>query len=289
MSPLPHVGAVVLSMGNRPNDLAVALRTLLAQESVHLDTVLVGNGWTPVGVDERVRTLSLPENVGIPQGRNVGAAEANGEFLLFYDDDAALPSPYVVKELVAALQGDPSAATAQPRAVDPHGLPSPRRWVPRLRVRKNDQGGVVAGLWEGVFLIRRAAFDAAGGWPGSFFYGHEGIELLWRVYDCGWHARYVPTVVVHHPATSPTRHAVYYRLNARNRVWVARRNLPLPCAVLHVMLWTLLTVLRVRRFRPLQVWFAGLWEGFTTSAGVARPMTWRTVARLARAGRPPVI
>lgn len=32
-------------------------------------------------------------------------------------------------------------------------------------------------------MLRRSVFDAAGGWPGTFFYAHEGIELAWRVWD----------------------------------------------------------------------------------------------------------
>jgi GT2 family glycosyltransferase len=289
MTPVPRVGAVLLSMGNRTTELAEALRTLAEQRDVELDTVLVGNGWEPVGVPSWVRTVHLSENVGVPEGRNVGAREARGDFLLFYDDDATLPTPDVLARLVTVLETHPGAAVAQPRAVDPTGLPSPRRWVPRLRVRDPDPGGVVAGLWEGVFLIRREAFEQAGGWPGSFFYGHEGIELLWQLYDAGWHARYAPEVLVNHPATSPTRHAVYYRMNARNRVWVARRNLPQPLATLHVLTWVLLTVARVRSVAPLRTWFAGLREGLTTDCGPRRTISWRTAVRLTWAGRPPVV
>src|ERR671911_2096526 len=94
------VGAVVLSMGDRREELETALRSLLAQEGVDLDVVLVGNGWQPQGLPEGVRAVHLPENVGIPQGRNVGAREARGEVLFFYDDDARLPTTDVLARLV---------------------------------------------------------------------------------------------------------------------------------------------------------------------------------------------
>jgi GT2 family glycosyltransferase len=289
MTSQPSVGAVLLSMGNRPVELAQALETLQAQRGVDLDVLVVGNGWEPTGLPAGVRSLHLEENVGIPEGRNIGAREVHGDLVLFYDDDAQLPGEDVLARLAAVLTTWPGAAIAQPRAVDPTGLPSPRRWVPRLRVGDPERGGVVAGVWEGVFLVRRDAFDQAGGWPGLFFYGHEGIELVWQLYDAGWHVRYAPEVKVHHPATSPTRHAVYYRMNARNRVWVARRNLPRPLAALHVATWVLLTVARVRSLAPLRTWFAGLREGLTTECGPRRPIRWRTVARLTLAGRPPVV
>lgn len=283
------VGAVVLSMGTRPADLARVLDSLLSQSGVDLDVVVVGNGWVPDGLPERVRSVALPSNVGVPEGRNVGAREVRGDVLFFVDDDAFLPEPTVASRLVAVLDTYPDAGLVQPRAVDPTGLPSPRRWVPRLRVGDPTRGGVVGGVWEGVFAIRRRAFTDAGGWPDEFFYAHEGIELVWRLYDAGWVARYAPEIVVNHPATSPTRHAPYYRMNARNRVWVARRNLPWPLAATYLAVWIGLTLLRIRGIGPLRVWFAGLWEGFRTPCGPRRPIRWRTVLRLTRAGRPPVL
>ena len=285
----PTVGAVVLSQGTRPVELARALDSLLAQEHVDLDVVVVGNGWDPNGVPDGVRTVSLPENVGVPEGRNVGAAEARGDVLFFYDDDAYLPTTDVISRLVGVLERQPEVAVVQPRPTDPAGRPSPDRWVPRPGSRGPLRPGPVGWFWEGTFVIRRKAFEQAGGWPGHFFYGHEGIELAWRVWDSGSTAWYAPDVVMHHPATSPTRHETYYRLNARNRVWVARRNLPWPLVVVYLTSWTAITVVRFRSPRLLRTWFAGFAEGILRDAGERRPMRWRTVWRLTRAGRPPVI
>ena len=283
------VGAVVLSMGTRPDELPRAMESLLAQTGVDLDVVVVGNGWDPVGLPPGVRTVHLPENVGIPEGRNVGAAAVRGDVIFFYDDDAYLPADDVVSRLVDVLQGDPGVGAVQPRPVDPEGRPSPGRWVPRPGARDPLRPGVVAWVWEGTFAVRRDAFEAAGGWPGHFFYGHEGIELIWRVWDQGFVGWYAPEIVVHHPATSPTRHAVYWRMNARNRVWVARRNLPWPLVAPYLLTWVLVTLARVRSGPALRAWLSGFREGLGPGAGERRPMSWRTVWRLTRAGRPPVL
>ncbi len=285
----PTVGAVVLSMGTRPVDFPRALESLLAQRGIDLDVVVVGNGWKPEGLPPGVRTVHLPENVGIPEGRNVGAAEARGEVLFFYDDDAYLPSDDVLARLCEVLDRHPRVAAVQPRPVDPDGKPAPSRWVPRPGGRGALVPGVVGWVWEGTFVVRRAAFEQAGGWPGHFFYGHESIDLVWKLWDAGHTAWYAPDVVVNHPATSPARHDVYYRNNARNRVWVARRNLPAPLVVVYLTAWTLVTVLRVRSPRLLRVWFSGFREGLGPGAGTRTPMSWGTVWRLTRAGRPPVI
>ncbi|MGH8968524.1 MAG: glycosyltransferase family 2 protein [Actinomycetes bacterium] len=285
----PSIGAVILSMGTRPDEMPRALESLLRQRDVDLDLVVVGNGWAPSGLPAGIRTVHLTENVGVPEGRNVGAAQVEGDYVFFYDDDAYLPDEHVLSRLAAVLAGNPSIGAVQPRPVDPTGKPSPRRWVPRLRVSDPTRGGVVTWIWEGVFLIRRTAFETAGGWPGHFFYGHEGIDLMWRVWDAGYVGWYAPEIQVNHPATSPTRHAVYYRMNARNRVWVALRNLPWPLVVAHLLVWTAISIVRIRSPHALRQWLEGLREGFRGGYGERRPMSWRTVLRLTLAGRPPVI
>lgn len=276
-------------MGDRPGPLRHALDTLLVQTGVDLDILVVGNGWEPAGIPGGVRTLHLPHNVGIPEGRNIGARHSIGEFIFFYDDDASLPTSNVLSRLVAEFDTDERVALVQPGGVDPSGLPTPRRWVPRLRMAKAGDGGDVVVFWEAVSMMRRTAFEQVGGWPGHFWYGHEGIDLAFRLLDARWRLRYRPDIVVNHPATSPARHEVYYRLNARNRVWVARRNLPHPVAELYVGVWFVITIVRVHDSKNITTWLRGLREGVTTDPGPRQPMSWRTVGRLTLAGRPPIV
>ncbi|MFI1867994.1 glycosyltransferase family 2 protein [Streptomyces jumonjinensis] len=284
----PTVGAVVLTMNDRPEEFPRAMASLLAQEGIDLDVVVVGNGCTPEQVPPGVRTVTLAENAGIPEGRNIGAANVTGDCLFFFDNDAILPTADALARLAAELRDDPTLAYAQPRIADPDTGVTLRRWVPRLRASDPERPGTVTVMAEGVVMIRRSAFDTAGGWPGHFFLFHEGIDLAWRLWNHGGTGRYLPEIVVHHPATNPARHAAFYRLSARNRVWLARRNLPAVLVPLNLAAWVLLTLWRIRDRAALKVSFAGFREGLHGGHGPRAPMSWRTVARLTRAGRPPV-
>ncbi|MFE7531250.1 glycosyltransferase family 2 protein [Kitasatospora sp. NPDC057542] len=287
------VDVVVLTMNDRPEQ-AAALESLLGQEGVELHVVVVGNGVEPDLVPDGVATLALPENVGIPEGRNIGAQaladDGAGEFVFFLDNDAVLPSPDILSRLVAQARLHPEAAYVQPRIADPVTGVTVRRWVPRLRAGDPTRPGTVAAMAEGVILIRRDAFDHVGGWPGHFFLYHEGFDLALRIWDAGLTGWYAPEVIVHHPASDPARHALYQRLVARNRVWVAYRRLPAPLVPVYITMWVIITALRSRRSpRTLAPWFAGLWEGLRGGHGERRPISWATAWRLTRAGRPPVI
>ena len=285
----PSYGVVVLTMGTRPADLRRGLESLLAQRDVTLDVVCVGNGWEPTDLPEGVRAHALPENVGIPAGRNAGVPLVQGELLFFLDDDAWLPDPGLLAELARRFAAQPGLGLVQPRVVDPDGL-APRRWVPRMRKGDPARPSPVFSVWEGAVAMRRSVYEQGASWPAPFFYAHEGIELAWRVWDQGATTWYAGDLVVHHPAIDPRRHADYYRLNARNRVWLARRNLPLLLAPLYVGTWTLVQLLRSRSDRPaLRAWFGGFAEGFRSDPGGRRPLRWRTVAVMTRHGRPPVV
>ena len=66
------VGAVIITMGNRPDELRALLDSIAKQDGDLIEAVVVGNGSPVPDVPEGVRTVELPENLGIPGGRNVG-------------------------------------------------------------------------------------------------------------------------------------------------------------------------------------------------------------------------
>ncbi|MEV7190164.1 hypothetical protein, partial [Kitasatospora sp. NPDC093102] len=210
-------------------------------------------------------------------------------FILFFDNDAVLPDPDTVARLAAEFDRHPDSAYVQPRIVDPVSGTTLGRWVPRLRSKDAVTPGAVTVMAEGIVLVRRADFEAVGGWPGHFLLFHEGVWLSWHLWDLGRIGWYAADVQVHHPATNPARHKPYYRMVARNRVWVAYRLLPVPLIPVYLVNWVVISVWRFRSSGNLGVWFRGLAEGLRGGHGERRPMSWRTVWRLTRAGRPPII
>ena len=284
-------GCVVLTTGRRPDELRRSLDSLLAQDGVETDIVVVGNGWEPEGLPERVRGVGLAEDRGIPAGRNAGAEEARGELLFFLDDDASLASPDALARVAERFAADPRLGLLQLR-VDARGEGTPARdWVPRLRVGDRTRSGEVTAVWEGAVAIPRAVFDETGGWPAEFGFVHEGIDLAWRVMDAGHRVEYAGDIAVLHPepAPVPARHGYSLYYGMRNKVWLARRHLPLPVGVLYAGLFALRGVLRIRSGGDARALAKGLRDGAREPCGATRKLRPRTLWRMTRAGRPPLI
>ncbi len=284
-----RLSCVLLTMGNRPAELRRAIASVFEQEGVDIEVVVVGNGADLPELDDRVVTVRLPENVGIPAGRNEGVRASTGDVILFLDDDGWYRSRDLGRHVHDRFAADPSLGALSFRIADPDGGPDQRRHVPRLRVGDPGRSSRVTTFLGGASAVRRTAFERGGGLPDEFFYAHEETDLAWRILDEGFHIEYDAEAVMYHPATAPTRHADFYRLNARNRVWLARRNLPWPLAVVYLAVWVVLTVLRERSVGALRAWFAGFGEGWRTDAGRRRPIRWSTAWRMTLDGRPPII
>ena len=173
----PRVGVVVLTMGERPKELSRAISSVLAQQLVILDIVVVGNGWRPEFLPAGVRGLHLKENLGIPAGRNAGATKVSGEYIFFLDDDAELADPLFLAEGIKKLEADSSLGLIQPRITDPSGKETPRRWIPRLRKGEASDSSYVFSVLEAAVLMPTRVFEDIGGWGDPYFYAHEGIEL----------------------------------------------------------------------------------------------------------------
>ncbi|MEU2336357.1 glycosyltransferase [Streptomyces sp. NPDC013172] len=294
----PRLGVTVVTMGNRPDELDALLGSVTKQDLAPARIVIVGNGCR---LPDLARRLDLPgevtlieveDNLGCPGGRNVALARLRAfgdvDVVVELDDDGLLVDVEVFRHVRDLFAADPRLGIVGFRIADEHGA-TQRRHVPRVGNADPLRGGYVTGFLGGGHALSMGMLAEIGDWPAEFFFAHEETDLAWRAADGGWRILYAPELLLQHPRTSPARHAVYFRVTARNRVWLTRRRLPLPLIPVHLGVWTLITLLRTRSVGGLKAWFAGFAEGLREPAGERRPMRWRTVWHLTRLGRPPII
>ena len=280
-------------MGNRPDEVTRAIESTEPLRAAGAELIVVGNGADPPPLPPdggRSTGLRLGENVGVAGGRNAGIRASTGDVVLILDDDGWYPEPAALgAHVTERFAVDPRLAVLSFRVLDPEGGAGARHHVPRLRVGDPGRSSVVTTFAGGACAIRRSAFDEAGELPEQFFFGHEETDLSWRLIGLGYHLEYDAQATMCHPPVSNARHPFWYRTEARNRVWLARRNLPWLLAFIYLADWSALTVLRERSASALKAWFSGFADGWRTDPGRRQPMSLRTIWRLTKAGRPPVI
>ena len=162
--------SVVVPTHNRSDWLRVTLRTVLWQQDVDLEAIVIDDGSTDDTAqtvadlgDGRVRLLRHEIPRGVSGARNHGAAEAQGEWVAFIDDDDLWAPEKLARQLRAAHSTGRSwvytgSVTIDdgPRVIGGAPPPPPERVV-ELLPRYN----VIPGGGSNV-IVRRDALDRVG-------------------------------------------------------------------------------------------------------------------------------
>ncbi len=204
--------------------------------------VIVNNG-PDDGIVELARsahaTLIEPgRNLGFAGACNIGAADVKTEFLLFLNPDTRV-DPTAIPALLTAARDFPQASAFGPVLLDEAGHISFKRrsFLNRADAAPRDPGLAplpVPSLSGAAMLIRRAAFEAVGGFDPAIFLYYEDDDLAFRLRRDQGPLILVPAAKVYHasgqsspPSLTMSRFKGYHR--ARSRILVARKHgLPRP-------------------------------------------------------------
>jgi N-acetylglucosaminyl-diphospho-decaprenol L-rhamnosyltransferase len=173
------------------------------------------------------RVIDNDANVGFGRAVNEIARRTRGEWLLAVNADAAL-EPGALGGLVTGGE-DPRVGAVAPRLVLPTGVTQhsvhPFPTVPltlafnlglhRLSARIGDRlcleefwdperARVVPWAIGACLLLRRAAFDAVGGFDERQWMYAEDLDLGWRLAQRGWTTRFEPRARVRHESGAAT-------------------------------------------------------------------------------------
>ena len=283
MSELPQV-SVVITTWNGLQHLRRCLPSLMGQNGVNFETIVVDNGSTD-GSGEWISITyphvileRLESNHGFAEANNLGIAQAGARLIATLNNDAC-PEPDWLANLVEAADAFPEAGAFGSRVVlatNPSILDSSGISVDVLGIawdRGNseqagsDKAGEVFGVSAAAALYRKELLDETGGFDASYFAYLEDVDLAWRARWLGWKARHVPSAcVVHaHSATAGEDSAFKTFHLGRNKVWTIVKNhhgptllAYAPLAVLYDLASLLPTMLRQRSLAALHGRLAGI-------------------------------
>jgi GT2 family glycosyltransferase len=229
--PEPLVAVAVVSWNTR-DLLRDCLRSLAGQSLAEVWVVdnASQDGSAAMVAQEfpSVRLVASERNLGFGPAVNLVAAQTAAPWIAPANADVQL-RPSALRALLDAGERHPRAGILAPRLELPSGetqhsvyafptIPFTARFNLGFHRRVGDRL-CLEGFWDpsrerdvdwaiGAFLlVRRAAWDAAGGFDqGQWMYA-EDLDLGWRAARAGWSTRYVPSARVLHHASAATTQA----------------------------------------------------------------------------------
>jgi glycosyltransferase involved in cell wall biosynthesis len=238
MKPKKPLISVIIPHLNQPRDLEACLGSLYSQtlEPSAFEVIVVDNGSTPLPltvIERYPGTVLLQElRPGPGPARNRGVEVASGDILAFTDADCRT-HPHWLSSAVSALEGSPRQTilggdvriwrepNAEITAIAAYESVFAYRF--KLYIEQHGFSGT------GNLVMRKADFDNIGPFRGIDV--AEDIEWGQRARAAGYAFRYVPEMVVFHPARRSLRELfvkwdrhIQHAVNAgsQSRIWQAK-------------------------------------------------------------------
>jgi glycosyltransferase involved in cell wall biosynthesis len=197
--PVAPKASVIVVTYNNDSLLEETLRSLERQTISEFEILILDNN-DSIDIADTVSRyaasyIKLKRNFGVNVGRNVGAAYASSEIVIFLDDDAIVPADFVAAHIHAHLH------------LGIYGLRG--KCIPKTKSIYNalaqhyDLGEQIVPFYnnlEGNSSYNRGFLLSIGGFAPKLW-GHEGIELTARAVEtCGDAGRFIyyPEAVIYH-------------------------------------------------------------------------------------------
>ena len=190
--------SVVIPTFERPQDLQAALIALSQKKQLYKKPfeIIVSDDSN----DDRSRLLIESKFNGVkwtpgkrngPAGnRNSGAKIANGEWLIFIDDDC-IPVPNFLLHYEQAITSNEQSCVFEGRI-----FPDRERKTWAEGCPENSSGGM---LWTSNLCIKKNLFDQLGGFDERFRIAYEDVEFAHRLKQRKIKTLFVSNVMVCHP------------------------------------------------------------------------------------------
>ena len=245
--------SVIIPNWNGKELLGPCLDSLYRQEFDDFETIVVDNGSNDGSVSlveknfPQITIIRFKENRGFSVAANAGIAASDSPYIGLLNNDTEV-DPLWLKELVAALDADPSAGSAaskilffsDPKTVNSAGDEFSFFGVPYQRRLAQGDGDLfnerqyVFSACGAAALYRRELFQKVGLFDEAFFAYQEDVDLGFRAQLLGYRCLFVPRAIVYHKSrmTSSRVTGLRFYLNQRNKYFVLIKNLPAKLLIL---------------------------------------------------------
>jgi GT2 family glycosyltransferase len=227
---------LILSL-DRAAETEAAIRSVLAQEGLTRHLIVFDQGSSEatlarlqavIGERADAWLTSAGGNLGVAEGRNRAAALGHGRVLIALDNDAVFADSGTAARAVALLDEQPRLAALGFRIMNGDGSDEDHAswgYPEALRPRAAEKFASATFVGAG-HAIRRATWEAVGGYDPALFFTWEEFDFALRAIDRGWQLLHAGDIAVHHKLAREGRvdwSARRWFLFVRNRLYIARK------------------------------------------------------------------
>lgn len=251
MNPERSLISVVIVAHERLAELRRCLLSVFHQSHADIEVLVIDNSSDATAPEIRDAAESFGRSElsyiradnasGYPRSRNLGVARATGEIVAFLDDDAFFGGPDALSRIARAFAERSSLGALACKIADPRtGAVDPKEFPHRDKTLPPDVPFETTYFVGAGHAIRKKAFEEAGAYDESFFYGMEELDLSFRILDAGYEIWYEPAVAVWHAPSPKGRVAerLMWQQMLENRIKLGVRTLPWRYVVVSVAAWT---------------------------------------------------
>jgi GT2 family glycosyltransferase len=226
------VDVVILSL-NRIEDTIAAISSALEQKGVSKHIWIVDQA-SDARQHARLQAFvrgkpvvvkSLRQNVGVSAGRNIASRMGGAPYIVALDNDAVFNNPLTLERAIAHLEADPVLGAVGFRILNYFSREDDvSSWVYHQEITHHARKEFPAAQFVGAgYAMRRAAFEASGGYDDELFFACEELDLSYRILNAGYKIKYVPDAVVLHKISPECRvqwREGRYYYTVRNRLYI---------------------------------------------------------------------
>ena len=269
----PKISVIIINH-NGKEFLNRCFSSLLSTEYENFEIIFVDNASTDESIefvvnkfkDNRIAIIQNEKNFGVPGGRNIGFSKANGEYIVFLDNDTEVEAQWL-KELIKVFQSDSLIAVAQSKLLkmdkkdkfDHAGdLFTPFGFLYERSANSIDEGQFdriedILSAKGAATMIKSSAFKELGQYDDSYYMYLEETDFCFRVWLAGYKVVFVFSSIVWHAFETPLKDRKKYYSNyvvryygCRNYISTLLKNLSLFNVVrivpIHIFCWIFLSL-----------------------------------------------
>lgn len=206
---------IIILDWNRPDETILAVKSALAQRGVARRVWVVDQGSRPENQDKLaafceaepdVAVYWLDRNVGVAAGRNLATRLGRAPYVVSLDNDAVFEDTYCVARAVTRMEREPQLGALAFRIVDAETRSDEAYWDYPRQLRDSPLPCfAVTRFLGGGHVLRRSAFEAAGGYDERLFFCGEERDVAWRMIGLGYRMRLERDLTVVHRSVATSK------------------------------------------------------------------------------------